>query len=100
MQSRRGCHGWQPAAARRVGLQVRPHPVGCSAACRRPPCQGHGKAVDWWALGVLVYEMLAGYPPFYDEDPLGTYKKILKVCWVVVRVRWQDGAEGSDASGR
>lgn len=40
--------------------------------------QGHGKAVDWWALGVLIYEMLAGYPPFLDDDPLSTYKKILK----------------------
>lgn len=40
--------------------------------------KGHGKAVDWWALGVLCYEMLAGYPPFYDEDPLGIYQKILE----------------------
>jgi len=34
--------------------------------------------VDWWALGILMYEMLAGYPPFYDEDPLGIYQKILE----------------------
>ncbi|KAL4424995.1 hypothetical protein ABPG77_002880 [Micractinium sp. CCAP 211/92] len=40
--------------------------------------KGHGKAVDWWALGVLIYEMMAGYPPFFDDDPLATYKKILK----------------------
>ena len=36
------------------------------------------KAVDWWACGILIYEMLAGYPPFYDEDPLGIYQKILE----------------------
>ena len=39
--------------------------------------KGHGKSVDWWALGVLLYEMLAGYPPFYDENPFGIYQKIL-----------------------
>jgi serine/threonine protein kinase len=38
---------------------------------------GHSKAVDWWALGILIYEMLAGYPPFYDENPFGIYQKIL-----------------------
>eukprot|EP00962_Isochrysis_galbana_P055297 scaffold27038_cov124-Isochrysis_galbana.AAC.3 len=40
--------------------------------------KGHGKAVDWWALGILIYEMMAGYPPFYDEEPLGIYQKILE----------------------
>ncbi|OAE19180.1 hypothetical protein AXG93_4182s1280 [Marchantia polymorpha subsp. ruderalis] len=39
--------------------------------------KGHGKPVDWWAYGVLIFEMLAGYPPFYDDDALGTYQKIL-----------------------
>eukprot|EP00808_Paulinella_micropora_P020544 g36056.t1 len=39
--------------------------------------KGHGKGVDWWTLGVFVYEMLASYPPFYDEDPMKTYAKIM-----------------------
>ncbi|KAJ8350762.1 hypothetical protein SKAU_G00258920 [Synaphobranchus kaupii] len=39
--------------------------------------KGHGRAVDWWALGVLIFEMLAGYPPFFDDNPFGIYQKIL-----------------------
>ncbi|CAK0899278.1 unnamed protein product, partial [Prorocentrum cordatum] len=34
-------------------------------------------AVDWWALGILIFEMLAGYPPFFDENPFGIYQKVL-----------------------
>jgi len=39
--------------------------------------KGHGKPVDWWTLGILVYEMIVGQPPFCDEDPMGIYQKIL-----------------------
>lgn len=39
--------------------------------------EGHDNAVDYWALGVLIYEMVAGVPPFYAEDPMATYEKIL-----------------------
>lgn len=38
---------------------------------------GYGKSVDWWAIGILVFEMLSGYPPFYDNEPVGIYKKII-----------------------
>jgi hypothetical protein len=40
--------------------------------------QGHGKPVDWWTLGVLIYEMIAGIDPFADDDPLVIYQNILK----------------------
>eukprot|EP00282_Hemiselmis_andersenii_P035087 CAMPEP_0169442004 /NCGR_PEP_ID=MMETSP1042-20121227/8599_1 /TAXON_ID=464988 /ORGANISM="Hemiselmis andersenii, Strain CCMP1180" /LENGTH=405 /DNA_ID=CAMNT_0009553153 /DNA_START=54 /DNA_END=1271 /DNA_ORIENTATION=+ len=39
--------------------------------------KGHGKPVDWWTLGILTYEMLAGYPPFYADDRMQLYQKIL-----------------------
>lgn len=39
--------------------------------------KGHGKGVDWWTLGILIYEMLAGQPPFVDDDPMGIYQQIL-----------------------
>lgn len=39
--------------------------------------KGHGKGVDWWTLGVFIFEMLASFPPFYDEDPMKTYSKIM-----------------------
>jgi serum/glucocorticoid-regulated kinase 2 len=39
--------------------------------------QGYNKTIDWWTLGVLLYEMLAGLPPFYDEVTDKMYEKIL-----------------------
>lgn len=39
---------------------------------------GYNKSVDWWAFGILLFEMMSGYPPFYDENPLQIYKKIIE----------------------
>ncbi|EGC37997.1 hypothetical protein DICPUDRAFT_149347 [Dictyostelium purpureum] len=38
---------------------------------------GYSRSVDWWALGTLFYEMIAGLPPFYSEDPHEMSKLIL-----------------------
>ncbi|CAG8545913.1 1242_t:CDS:2 [Acaulospora morrowiae] len=38
---------------------------------------GYGKSVDWWSLGILFYEMIAGFSPFYTNDTQLMYRRIL-----------------------
>ncbi len=39
--------------------------------------KGYGQEVDWWSLGIIMFEMMIGYPPFYSESSTETCKKIL-----------------------
>ncbi|PNF21272.1 hypothetical protein B7P43_G02142 [Cryptotermes secundus] len=39
--------------------------------------QEHGAAVDWWALGVCLFEFMAGIPPFNDGTPQDVFNNIL-----------------------
>uniref|UniRef100_A0A182LUV5 Serine/threonine-protein kinase greatwall n=1 Tax=Anopheles culicifacies TaxID=139723 RepID=A0A182LUV5_9DIPT len=50
--------------------------------------QGHGPAVDWWALGVCLYEFLTGVPPFNDETPQKVFENILGRL-----IEWPTGEE-------
>ncbi|KAG1455986.1 hypothetical protein G6F56_006938 [Rhizopus delemar] len=47
--------------------------------------KGYTKAVDWWGLGVLIFEMVTGKAPFLDKNPVNLYQKILE-C----RVEWPE----------
>ena len=39
---------------------------------------GYGEEADWWSIGVMFFEMVVGYPPFFSENPSDTCKKIVK----------------------
>lgn len=38
---------------------------------------GYTEVVDWWSVGVILFEMLVGYPPFFADDPSQTCQKII-----------------------
>lgn len=39
---------------------------------------GHSHAVDWWTLGILIFELMVGHPPFEAQDPMQIYQKVMK----------------------
>ena len=65
---------------------VSDHSSGATSFCGTPEYiapevllrQGHGRAVDWWSLGALLFEMLTGLPPFYSRNRQTMFEKIMQ----------------------
>jgi serine/threonine protein kinase len=69
-----------------IALVVQGYGADCEWSHRQyaeymPPEMIRGKAynqaVDWWALGALIYEMVTGYPPFVHKNRKKLHQKIL-----------------------
>ena len=54
-----------------------------------PEChfgKAHGRPVDLWALGVLIFEMMTGTTPFFDEDRQNIVRNAINL-----RIKWPEG---------
>jgi len=47
--------------------------------------------VDWWSMGVILYELLCGFPPFMDDSPKKVFDKIVNK-----KIEWPKIAEAPD----
>ena len=45
--------------------------------------KGYSQEIDWWSVGVIFYEMLVGYAPFYAEETQEVINKVLGKIWEV-----------------
>ncbi|XP_016127177.1 calcium/calmodulin-dependent protein kinase type 1D-like [Sinocyclocheilus grahami] len=50
----------------------------------------YGKEVDLWAIGVIAFILLCGYPPFYDDNDTQLYKLIIKAEYEYDSPYWDD----------
>ncbi|NP_001084629.1 serine/threonine-protein kinase greatwall [Xenopus laevis] len=69
-----------PKSVRRGGIQVDHERILGTPDYLAPELllrKSHGPAVDWWALGVCLFEFLTGIPPFNDETPSQVFQNIL-----------------------
>lgn len=46
--------------------------------------QGYGKPVDWWAMGIILYEFLVGCVPFFGDTPEELFGQVITGRWMAV----------------
>ena len=37
----------------------------------------HGKSIDWYGVGIMIYELIFGLPPYYSNDADELYQRIV-----------------------
>ncbi|KAJ8283773.1 hypothetical protein COCON_G00026230 [Conger conger] len=57
--------------------------------------QGYGKPVDWWAMGIIVYEFLVGCVPFFGDTPEELFGQV-----ITDDIAWPDGDEALPADAQ
>jgi serine/threonine protein kinase len=62
--------------------------------------EAYGVEVDLWSLGVIVFILLAGYPPFHDSDPKALFHKIVNVSYDFAAPAWAHISEGESREPR
>eukprot|EP00741_Cyanophora_paradoxa_P003250 tig00000691_g3158.t1 len=95
---RTGSHARFPG---RPSLNVAPAPPRKSGVVGTPDYlapeillgRGHGPAVDWWALGVVTFEILTGSPPFNSDTPQKIFENVLSG-----RYTWPEEVEVSETA--
>ncbi|XP_048848076.1 microtubule-associated serine/threonine-protein kinase 1-like isoform X3 [Brienomyrus brachyistius] len=57
--------------------------------------QGYGKPVDWWAMGIILYEFLVGCVPFFGDTPEELFGQVITDA-----IAWPDGEEALPADSQ
>lgn len=52
--------------------------------------QGYGKPVDWWAMGIILYEFLVGCVPFFGDTPEELFGQVISGACLL----WAGGGQG------
>jgi len=55
--------------------------------------ESYDKSVDMWSVGVIIYILLCGYPPFYADNAPALFKKIMDVKYDFDDASWDEVSE-------